>query len=98
MCVRRHRIWSAAEDFAQLDRDGDVQLVVAALVGRLVGAPPDEPGDSPEAVRLQLVELDLDHPLHPYRFPRQVLLGVPPAHPAGHAAFALRLRPPTPWV
>ena len=82
MC--RLHVISRGEDFAEFEGDGDFELVVGALVGRLVGAPALEAGDAAEALRLQLIELDLDDALDPHGLPRQVLLRVPPAHRAGH--------------
>src|SRR5262249_31921659 len=43
--------------------DGDIELGVGARLRLAVGAPADETRDPPEASGLQLVELDLDHPL-----------------------------------
>jgi hypothetical protein len=74
-----------AEHLLQLERGGDFQLVVAAVLRRLVVAPAQEGGGVAEAVALQVVVLDLDHALGPQRLPAQVLAAAPARLRAGHA-------------
>src|SRR5690606_32491780 len=62
-----------AEDCRQLGRRGHLELVVGALGGGLVVAPPGEPGGVAEAHARQVLVADLDDTLGPERLPRQVL-------------------------
>ena len=57
------------EHLGELAGDGDVELGVRAGLGRAVVPPADEAGDTAEPTGLQLVELDLDDALDPYRIP-----------------------------
>src|SRR5687767_965361 len=59
-----------------------LELVVAAVGGRSVGAPAHKRGGVAESVVLEVVEGDLAHQLGPDRLPGEVL----PAVPAGLCA------------
>src|SRR4051812_36494081 len=61
------------EHLGQLVRGRHLQLVVAAILRRLVGAPAQEHRGVAEAVALEVVVLDLAHALRPQRLPAQVL-------------------------
>src|SRR6478735_6712632 len=84
--ARADRQRSAAEDLLQLERRRHLQLVVAAVLRRLVVAPAHEGRRVPEAVALQVVVLHLADPLRPQRLPAQVLAAAPARLGAGHAA------------
>src|SRR3954469_1260027 len=73
------------KNLLQLVSGRDFELVVAAIAGRLVGAPAQEDRRVAEAVALQVVVLHLAHALDAQRLPRQVLARAPAAMPARHA-------------
>src|SRR4051794_1067663 len=94
---------SDTEDFAQLDRDGRVELCVRARLGVAVGAPAREPRGVPEAIALQVLVSDLGDELDAQRLPREVLPRVPPAQRAraplpARARIGVGLRPLAPRV
>ena len=81
---------------SQLVGRRDLELVVAAVAGRLVRPPAQEDRRVAEAVALQVVVLHLAHALDPQRLPGQVLAGAPAAlrRPASALdALASRLAP-----
>jgi hypothetical protein len=85
-CVAR------AEDALQLVGGCDFQLIVAAILRRLVGTPAQELGAVPETRALHVVERHLAHALGPQRLPAQVLAAIPAAGRAGNAlSFRIRL-------
>src|SRR5262249_22316792 len=59
------------ENRRELGGRRDLELVVAAVLGSLVGAPALEDRRVAEAVALQMVVLDLAHALDAQRFPRE---------------------------
>src|SRR5581483_1270655 len=73
------------ENALQLVGRRDLELVVAALARRLVGAPAHEDRGVAEALALHVVVLHLAHALEAQRLPREVLPGAPAALRAGHA-------------
>src|SRR4051812_40248695 len=77
---------ASAEHFRQLEWRGDLQLVVGAVLERLVGPPPQEDRGMTEAIALQVVVLHLADALDAKRLPRKVLAGAPTALRSGHAA------------
>src|SRR5262245_15085727 len=74
-----------AENLLEFVSASDLELIVAALPRRLVRPPSQENGGMAEAITLQVVVLDLAHPLYPQRLPREILPGAPPALPTRHA-------------
>src|SRR3712207_1780703 len=82
---------SAGEDLGQVVANGHVELVIRALLGALVGAPPEELAGVTKPTTFELVVLDLDDQLRPQRNPREVLFGVPAALRARHAVLAVLL-------
>src|SRR3989442_10412863 len=92
-----------AEDALQLVGRRDLQLLVAAGLRALVGAPAHELRGMPEASPLHVVVRDLADALGPDRLPGQVLAAVPAAARAGQALprfvrVSLRLGPVTPGM
>src|SRR6187399_2305375 len=77
------RASAGAEDSCELVGRGRLQLVVAAVCGRLVRPPAAERRPVTEPVALEVVVGDLDHPFRPQRLPREVLAAVPAARRAG---------------
>src|SRR5687768_13760568 len=73
-----------AEDLGELVGRRHLQLVVAAVAGRLVEPEAQEGGGVAEAVSLQVVVLDLAHALDAQRLPRQILARAPAALASGH--------------
>src|SRR5215217_6181010 len=88
----RSPISGGAEHFVELVRLGDLELVVAALRGRFVGAPAQEHGGMPESIALQVVVFHLADAFDPERFPRQILTRAPAALTAGHPSHLVTLR------
>ena len=85
MCTSGLRLFPAgAEHLLQLERRGHLELVIAAIRGRLVGAPALEDGRVAEAVALQVVVLHFADPLGPHRLPAQVLAAAPAALGSRH--------------
>src|SRR5262245_60508018 len=76
---------SGAEDLLELERRGLLELVVAAVLGTLVGSPALERGGVPEPIALEVVVGDLGNPLRSERLPGQVLAAVPARRRAGKA-------------
>src|SRR3954469_18069776 len=74
------------KNLLQLVSGRDFELVVAAIAGRLVGAPAQEDRRVAEAVALHVVVLNLAHALDAQRLPRQVLARAPAALTARHPA------------
>ena len=68
-----------AEDALELVRRRDLQLVVAAILRPLVGAPAHEVRGVPEARALHVVVGDLADALGPQRLPAQILAAIPAA-------------------
>src|SRR5437773_11864124 len=87
------RSWaiSRAEDLFELERRGDVQLIVAAVARLFVGPPSEERRRVPETVALQVVVFDLAHSFDTQWFPRQVFAGTPAALAAAHAREIARV-------
>src|SRR5712664_1876760 len=73
----------------------DLELIVAAVAGLLVGAPPLECRRMSEAIALEMIVLHFGNPLDAQRLPRHVLAGAPATLRSPHAA-RLRLGPPPP--
>src|SRR3954469_4398669 len=74
-----------AEDLLEFVRSRDFELIVSAVVWRLVRTPPQEDRGVAEPVALHVVVLHLAHALDADRFPRQVFPRTPAALAAGHA-------------
>src|SRR6185436_12003059 len=74
-----------AEDLLELVSRRDLELIVAALGRRFVGAPPQKDRGVAEPIALHVVVLDLAHALDPQRLPREILARAPAALPARHA-------------
>src|SRR3954447_24489948 len=72
-----------AEDEPQLVRGRLLELVVAAVLGALVGAPANERRRVPEPITLEVVVRDLHDALQAQRLPREVLATVPARGGAG---------------
>src|SRR5215471_14896127 len=68
-----------AEHLLELVGRRDLELVVAAFVGPLVGPPAHEDRGMAKAVALQVVVLHLAHALDAQRLPRQILARAPAA-------------------
>ena len=92
--ARRRRPSSPPKMRASSNGRGGLQLVVAAVRGRLVRPPAAERRPVAEPVALEVVVGDLDDPLRPQRLPRQVLAPVPAARRARAAAARTRRRRP----
>src|SRR4051812_30586286 len=71
------------EDVAEVERLRLLQLRVTAGGGLAVLTPAHELRRVPEAGALEIVVADLDDPLRPQRYEREVLLGVPAAAALG---------------
>src|SRR5204863_7561591 len=101
-CGRRRRSGHSlhAEDPGQFVRRRHVELVVAAILRRLVDAPAHERRRVAEALSLQVVVLDLADALGPERLPTEVLAAAPAALRARHPLRVAddRAAPVAPWV
>src|SRR5262249_39494532 len=86
------------ENLLQGEGARDLELIVAAIGGILVGPPAQEGGAVAEAVAFHVVVLHFTHPLDPQRLPRQVLPLAPAALASGHPAGGLRLGPAAPGM
>src|SRR5262249_15273347 len=62
-------IASGPEDLRELVRSRDLELIVAALAGRFVRAPPLKRRGVPEAAALHMIVLDFADPLDAKRLP-----------------------------
>ena len=84
----------------QLVGRGDLELVVAAVLGPLVRPPAEEDRGVAEPVALKVVVLHLAHPLDPERLPGEILPRAPAALGAGLPArrVRVRLRPVAPGM
>src|SRR5690606_4734816 len=80
---------SDSEYLAHLGGGDLVELGVGAGFGGAVGAEANQAAAVAEATGEHVLVAHLGHQLDPQRFPRQVLLGVPAADPAGHLAARL---------
>src|SRR5678816_113853 len=92
---------AAPEDVLELVRGRLVELVVAALARRLVGAPALELGGVTEPRALEVLECDLADQTDADRLPGQVLAAIPPAGRAREALcdlLVLPLRPVAPGM
>src|SRR4030095_4733256 len=76
---------SRAKYLFQLERCRDLELIVSAVRGLLIGTPAQEDGCVPEASSLHVVVLDLAHALDAQRLPREILPRTPPALCSGQA-------------
>src|SRR5262249_32214951 len=76
---------SSAEDLLELVSRRDLELIVAAVAGLLVGAPAQKRRGMAEARSLHVIVFDLAHPLDAQRLPREILARAPPALTSGHA-------------
>src|SRR2546426_2049927 len=76
------------------------ELVVAAIGGLLVRAPPEKDSRVAKPAALHVVVLDLTHSLDPKRLPREVFAGAPATLASRHASHlaAVRVGPFTPGV
>ena len=77
--------WPRAEDLLELVRSRDLELIVGAVVRRLVGAPALETAAWRNAVALHVVVLHFADALDAQRLPRQILARAPAALAARHA-------------
>src|SRR5262249_22011075 len=84
---------TGGQHLGQVVAHGLLQLIVRAAAGVAVGPPALEVGGVPESRALHVLVRDLADQVRPDRHPRQVLLGVPAAEGAGHAAVHVRLGP-----
>src|SRR5688572_24710727 len=73
------------ENRGKFESRSDLELIVAAVLRRLVVAPAHERRGVAEAVALHVVVLHFAHPFDAQRLPREILAGAPPAMPARHA-------------
>jgi hypothetical protein len=73
------------EDLGELVRRRDLELIVAAVLRRLVEPPSLKDRRVAEAIALHVIVLHFADPLDPQRFPRQVLARAPPALSTRHA-------------
>ena len=73
------------EDRSELVSRSNLELIVAAVLRRLVVTPAQERRGMTEAIALHVVVLHLAHALDAERLPRQVLAGAPSAVAAWHA-------------
>ena len=80
------------EDRGKLESRSDFELIVAAVLRRLVVAPAKKRRRMPEAIALHVVVLHLAHALDAQRLPRQIFARTPSALSARHALC--RDRPP----
>src|SRR6185295_3054301 len=88
------------ENLLQRVRRRDLELIVAAVLRRLVETPAQEVRRVAEAIALQVVVLHLADTLDAQRLPRQVLVAGPAADAARHASRFVRvlIGPLTPGV
>src|SRR5439155_26941014 len=87
------------EDFSELVGGRHLELIVTAVVRLLVRPPAQKSRRVTEALPLQMVVLDLAHPLDAERLPREILSRAPAAPRPGHAGAAgLRLGPGSPGM
>ena len=70
----------------------DLELLVGAVLGCLVGAPAAEVREVPEAVALHVLIGDLDHKLDAQRLPAQVFAALQRDWPPGMRPLAVRPR------
>src|SRR5439155_24193259 len=85
------------EDPGEVVGGRDLELVVAAVARLLIGPPAQKRRRVAEAVALQVVVLDLAHPLAAQRLPREILARPPaPLRPRPARAAALGLPPGPP--
>src|SRR5262245_821146 len=87
MSARRRRPSGAsgAENALELERSRDLELIVAAVLGRLVRTPALKRRGVAESIALHVVVLHFAHALDAQRLPRQILARAPAALPAGHS-------------
>src|SRR5205814_6444838 len=81
-----------AEDALQLVGWGDLELIVAARLGRLVGPPANELRPMPESRSLHVVVRDFAHAFGPQRHPAQILAAIPAARSEEHTSELQSLR------
>src|SRR6185312_13649851 len=88
------------ENLLQRVRRRDLELIVAAVLRRLVETPAQEVRRVAEAIALQVVVLHLADALDAQRLPRQVLVSGPAADAARHASRFVRalIRPFAPGM
>ena len=67
----------------EVDRRGDVELVVATLGGDDVGPPPHKRHAVAKSATLELTEGDLGDEAHRQRHKREILAGIPTAAALG---------------
>src|SRR6266566_1827873 len=70
---------SGRKHFFELVGAGDLELIVATLLCRLVGPPAQEDRRVAKALALEMVVLHLAHPLDAQRLPGEILAGAPAA-------------------
>src|SRR6188768_3073650 len=75
--VSRQGSCRRAEDVRQLERRRDLQLIVRAVLGALVGPPALKDGGVAKPIALQVVVLHFAHALDAQWLPRQILAGAP---------------------
>src|SRR5262249_57830263 len=85
---------AGAEDRRQLVGGRDLELIVTAVRGGLVGPPAQERGRVTEAPSLQMIVLHLADALDAKRLPREVLAGIPAASRARHTLVLVHRPPP----
>src|SRR5207249_9530579 len=90
----------SSENLPQLERGRCLELVVAAIVWRLVGPPAQEMRRMTEAIALQMVVPDFAYAFDPQRLPRQVFIAGPAALRAGQPRNGMRfgIHPVTPGM
>src|SRR5687768_11975906 len=88
-----------AEDLRKLVRSRNLELVVAAVRRRFVGAPALKHRCVAKPIALHVVVFHFAHALDAQRLPREVLAGAPSALAARHARrLSLHFRPLPPRV
>src|SRR5678815_3803666 len=93
---RRRVVLERAEDLLELVRSRDLELIVAAVLRLLVGAPSFEHRGVAKAIALHVVVLHLAYTFDTHRLPRQILSGAPAALTSRHARAVVRVGPLTP--
>src|SRR5262245_21977055 len=88
-----------AEDLLELVRSRDLELIVPAILGPLVGPPAQKKGGVAETLALQMVVLHFADPFDADRLPRQILARAPATLSAGHPRqFPRPIRPFAPGM
>src|SRR5688572_15887754 len=83
---------SSAEDLLELVSRRDFELIVAALLRRLIGSPALKHGRVSETIALQVVVLDLAHALDTKWLPGQIFPRTPSTLSARHSRRAASIK------